>query len=40
MEKKTSSTNGAGVTGGRKIKIDPYLSPHTKLKSKFMKDPK
>ena len=35
-------TNGAGSTGGwtarRRIQIDPFLSPCTKLKSKWIKD--
>ena len=39
--KKASLTNGAGITGMstcRRMKIDPYLSPCTKLKSKWIKD--
>jgi hypothetical protein len=35
--KKTAfSTNGAGSTG--RMQIDPFLSPCTKLKSKWIKD--
>ena len=30
-----SLTNSAGITG---CQIDPYLSPYTKLKSKWIKD--
>ena len=40
-EKKAPSTNDAGPTGFlvcRKMKIDPYLSLCTKLKSKWIKD--
>jgi hypothetical protein len=40
-KKKASSVNGAGLTVGlsicRRMKIAPYLSPCTKLKSKWMK---
>ena len=39
--KKASSTNGAGITGCQPVeemKIDPYLSPCTKLTSKWIKD--
>ena len=37
---KTYSTNGAGKTMStcRRMKIDPYLSSYTKLKSKWIKD--
>ena len=43
MEKeKASSINGADPTGSkqvcRKMKVDPYLSPGIKLKSKWIKD--
>ena len=42
MEKKTAFlTNGAGSTGGQhveKLQINPFLSPCTKLKSKWFKD--
>jgi hypothetical protein len=37
----TFSTNGVGTTGGYHVeecKIDPFLSPCTKLKSKWIKD--
>ena len=37
-KKKASSTNGAGMSICRRMKIDPYLSPCTKLKSKWIKD--
>ena len=40
-KKKAPSTNDAGPTGFwyvEKMKIDPYLSPCTKLKSKWIKD--
>ena len=38
-KKKAYSTNGAGITGYQhRIKIDPYLSPCLKLKSKCIKD--
>ena len=40
-KKKASSITGAGLTGSwyvEKMKIDPYLSPCTKLKSKWIKD--
>jgi hypothetical protein len=38
--KKASSATGAGITGNvfvKKIQIDPYLLPCTKLKSKWIK---
>ena len=41
-EKKTTfSTNGAGLTGGlhKRMRIDPFLSPCTKFKSRWIKDP-
>jgi hypothetical protein len=40
-KKKASSTNGAGLTGClhvEEMQIDPYLSPCTQLKSKWIKD--
>jgi hypothetical protein len=41
-KKKASSINGAGLSvcmhACRRMKIDPYLSPCTKLKSKWIKD--
>ena len=36
-KKKASSINGAGLSVCRKMIIDPYLSPCTKLKSKWIK---
>ena len=38
--KKAPATNGTALTGYlyRKTKIDPYLSPCTKLKCKWIKD--
>jgi hypothetical protein len=41
--KKTAfSTNGAGTTGGyhvvTRMQIDPFLSPYTKVKSKWIKE--
>ena len=42
MEKKTAfSTIGAGTTGGypvEKMQFDPFLSPCTKVKSKWIKE--
>ena len=39
MEKKKAfPTNGANIIGCRRIQIDQYLSPCTKLKSKWIKD--
>ena len=41
MEKKTAfSTNGAGTTGRYHVeeRIDPFLSPCTKIKSKWTKE--
>ena len=40
-KKTASSTNGAGPTGGyhvRRIWIDPFLSPCTKFRSKYVKE--
>ena len=40
-KKKAFSTNGADQSGclhGEECQVDPYLSPHTKLKSKWIKD--
>ena len=40
-KQKTFSTNDAGTTGGYHVEdilIDPFLSPCTKLKSKWIKD--
>ena len=39
-KKKASLINGADLTGSacRKMKVDPYLSPCTKLKFKWIKD--
>ncbi|KAL6081928.1 hypothetical protein STEG23_002182 [Scotinomys teguina] len=40
-KKKVSSTNGVGINWMatcRRLQIDPYLSPCTKLKSKWIKD--
>jgi hypothetical protein len=40
-KKKASLTNAVGLSGsllGRRMQIDPYVSPHTKLKSKWIKD--
>jgi hypothetical protein len=40
-ERPASSTNGAGQTGTlhvKRIQIDPYLLPCTKLNSKWTKD--
>ena len=37
-KKKASSINGAGLTARRRMQIDPYLSPCTKLKSMWIKD--
>jgi hypothetical protein len=38
-KKKVPSINGAGLTGSVcRMKIDPYLLPCTKLKSKWIKD--
>ena len=36
-QKTTFSTNGAGTTG-RRMQIDPFLSPCKKLKSKWIKE--
>jgi hypothetical protein len=36
--KKASSINGAGLSVCRRMKIAPYLSPCTKLNSKWVKD--
>jgi hypothetical protein len=41
MEKKSILRNGAGLTGSLhvgKMKINPYLSPCTKLRSKWLKN--
>jgi hypothetical protein len=37
-KKESISNNGAGITACRRMKIDPYLSPCTKLKFKWTKD--
>ena len=37
-KKTTFLPNGAGTTGGYHVEIDPFLSPCTKLKSKWIKE--